>query len=350
MENLPLLKVISQKALPWAQQWDSSRFIVARATGKDLAGKHRLPEGVTLTPNKPGPSVAIRGPRTSRQSGSSLRRWPESRLESKRVPLLACTIRGTADLRFGDYILHCPEGRFILQPPGVPAYDGHLPHLEGERRQREMCQLLTLAPWNEYTVRCWMCESKGDKHRTLGNYYIHNQAALTFLKAINDEGDAQRNGYETVCQALLVALLSIVLRELQAGNYVQWISPESRLPEHINAGDAIAGAQQYMKANLSEPLTIESVAHQVFLSRSLFARRFHAETGNTFTEYLTQCRLAQAKKLLCETDWPILSVGRAVGLKPSRLLKIFHIYEGTSPGQFRYNSTEKRNVDDTTSG
>jgi AraC-like DNA-binding protein len=345
MSDTLFVKMLSQKALPWAGQWDVLRFIVARAARREVV-KQRLPDGVATSSNKPGPSIAVRGPRFNSQSGLRLRRWPQAGLESKRVPLLTCTIQGQADLRFGDYILHCPEGQFILQPPRVPAYDGSHPHLEGERRELARCQMLTFSPWNEYTVHCWMCESQGENHRTLANYYINNRQALLHLKAINDEGEAQRSGYETVCRGLLVAFISIVHRELTEGNYVQWIAPESRSSDRIKVGDPLIGAQQYIKANLSEPLTIERVAHEVFLSRSLFARRFRAECGKTFTEYLTECRLAQAKILLSETDWPIASVGRAVGLKSSRLLEIFHLHMGTSPGRFRENIWQQRKVDD----
>jgi AraC-like DNA-binding protein len=332
MNDSLLLKMLADRALPWAEQWETSRFIVASPAQKEL---QKLPEGVTISPHNPGPSVAVRGPRVNSQAKFILRRWPRAGLDSKRIPLLVCTIQGHADLHLGNYVLHCPEGCFVLQPPGVPAYDGSRSHLEGEHRQRGMCRILSLSPWNEYTVRCWVCESKGKYHHTLVNYYIHNRQALAHLKAISDEGVARRDDYERVCRGLLVALFSIVRREVKEGNYVQWIAPENKPPDHLQSRDPVVGAQQYIKAHLSEPLTIERVAHEVFISRSLFARRFRAETGKTFVEYLTECRMAQIEMLLRETDWPIVAVGRAVGLKSSRMLEIFHNHHGMSPGQFR---------------
>lgn len=338
--------MLSEKALPWAEQWDASRLIVARNSLKELRAHEKLPDDATTSSPKPGPGVAVRGPRGTSQAKFILRRWPQAGLDSKRIPLIACTIQGVADLRLADYILHCPEGRFILQPPGVPAYDGSHPHLEGTRRQAGMCRMLTFAPWNDYTIHCWMCESKGEYHHTLANYYIHSRQALAHLKELSDEGVAQRGDYGRVCQGLMVVLLSLMQREVLAGNYVQWVSPNSELADNLKTGDPIVGAQHFIKAHLSEPLTIERVAHEVFLSRSLFARRFHAETKKTFIEYLTECRLAQIEMLLRETDWPVGAIGGAVGLKSSRLLEVFHRRHGMSPGRFRSQIAKNSNGDD----
>lgn len=325
-------------------------MVVARASEKELLARGRPPEAVRISPIRYDSQLPLRGPHVKKESGAILRSWPEAGLNVKRVLLVVCTVQGQADLRFGDYILHCPEGHFVLQPPGVPAYDGSHPHLEGTRRDHETCQLLSFAPWNEYTIRCWMCESRGDSHRTLVNYYVHSRQAVMHLRAINEEGLAQRGDFETICRALLVALFSIIRRELREGNFVQWIEPENRLPENLRADDAIAGAQKYMRANLSESLTIEQVAHEVFLSRSLFAKKFHEETGKTFIEYLTECRLAQAQILLRETDWPIMGVGRAVGLKPARLLEIFRAHLGVSPSGYREAHFKDKKMDDSEPG
>lgn len=49
-----------------------------------------------------------------------------------------------------------------------------------------------------------------------------------------------------------------------------------------------------MQAHLDEPLTLESVARHMFLSRAQFARRARRQAGKTFITYLTERRLEAA--------------------------------------------------------
>ena len=67
----------------------------------------------------------------------------------------------------------------------------------------------------------------------------------------------------------------------------------------------ISAAQQYIKEHLDENLTQDKVAQVVRLSRTQFIRRFREESGQTFNQFVTACRLAQAKVLLQETEFTI---------------------------------------------
>jgi two-component system response regulator YesN len=102
------------------------------------------------------------------------------------------------------------------------------------------------------------------------------------------------------------------------------------------AGQGIARSQDYIRTNLQSHLTMESVARVWHMSRSEFARRFRAETGHAFTEYLTEQRMQLAKTLLLtETDWPVQTVARAVGITSAHLRDIFVRQVQMSPSQFR---------------
>ncbi len=80
-----------------------------------------------------------------------------------------------------------------------------------------------------------------------------------------------------------------------------------------------------------------NVAQTVYLSRAQFARKFSAETGQTFTGFVTACRLQEARKLLAETNWPITAISEVVGMTPAHLRNLFTEHTGMSPGEFRRN-------------
>ncbi|WP_162878478.1 helix-turn-helix domain-containing protein, partial [Klebsiella pneumoniae] len=60
----------------------------------------------------------------------------------------------------------------------------------------------------------------------------------------------------------------------------------------------IERAKRYIKTHYCEQITLEQTAAYVDLSPTYFTKRFKDETGLTFKEYVTACRLDKIKKLL----------------------------------------------------
>lgn len=65
--------------------------------------------------------------------------------------------------------------------------------------------------------------------------------------------------------------------------------------------------------NPSFPWSLESLAKEAGLSRTLFANKFKALVGATPMEYVTQWRILKAKELLMKTKEPIANVAEQVG-------------------------------------
>ena len=62
-------------------------------------------------------------------------------------------------------------------------------------------------------------------------------------------------------------------------------------------------AKEYVKKNYgNNELTLNMVASHVGISTSYFSTIFRQETGNSFTEYLTEIRMEKAKELLYNTS------------------------------------------------
>lgn len=98
---------------------------------------------------------------------------------------------------------------------------------------------------------------------------------------------------------------------------------------------AVLAACEYMKSHLMDPLTRDFVAEKVFLTPCYFSSMFKKATGKGFNEYLTELRIAQAKKLLAK-NLPIREVGYAVGFRDSRYFSdVFRKATGYLPSQYR---------------
>jgi AraC-like DNA-binding protein len=72
---------------------------------------------------------------------------------------------------------------------------------------------------------------------------------------------------------------------------------------------------RYILDNSKRQITLEEVAEQAYMSKEAFCRFFKLRTRKTFTQYVQQLRITEAKKLLLETDLSISQVSYQVGFQ-----------------------------------
>jgi len=95
-------------------------------------------------------------------------------------------------------------------------------------------------------------------------------------------------------------------------------------------------AVRYINAYCTQPLTLESIAERVHLNTSYFCTIFKKETGQNFSDYLTGCRIKEAKRLLRESSLRISQICSAVGYTDYKYFsKIFKKSVGMNPSAYR---------------
>ena len=95
-------------------------------------------------------------------------------------------------------------------------------------------------------------------------------------------------------------------------------------------------AKAYMDAAYGKDITLEQVAERVGLSPAYFSKVFKQETGQGFAEYLTQLRIAAAKKYLAETRESVKSIAALVGYQDEKYFsKVFKKAVGIKPTVYR---------------
>ena len=95
-------------------------------------------------------------------------------------------------------------------------------------------------------------------------------------------------------------------------------------------------AQQFIRQNYASALDLETVARNAGLSPVYFSAIFKKEMGIGFSDYLNQCRIEQAKRLLESTGWKILAVSKAVGFSSPRYFsRVFQNLVGIRPSEYR---------------
>ncbi|MFV5996997.1 helix-turn-helix domain-containing protein [Streptomyces sp. NPDC056231] len=93
---------------------------------------------------------------------------------------------------------------------------------------------------------------------------------------------------------------------------------------------------RYIAEHFREPLTVADIAGAAQLHPNYAMTQFRKVVRTTVSDYLTQCRLAEARRLLVTTDLPVNDVASAAGFgSVSRFYTAFTSACGTPPAAFR---------------
>ena len=104
---------------------------------------------------------------------------------------------------------------------------------------------------------------------------------------------------------------------------------------HRNETQVIPQVIRYITEHFSEPLTLEDIAAEFFVSKSYLNRHFKAYTNSTVYAYIMALRLPHARRMLRE-GIPAVEAGRECGFSDySTFYKAFKTQTGLSPQQFK---------------
>ena len=105
---------------------------------------------------------------------------------------------------------------------------------------------------------------------------------------------------------------------------------------HGRHEETVATAVRYLEEHFAEPVRIEQVAAQVFLSPDRFTEVFTRAMGRTPRDYLKHLRLERAKSLLQEDRLSIAQIGLVSGFSdPAYFARVFKETVGISPRLWR---------------
>lgn len=343
-----LIDLLQAKIMPWVQHRGIEYIFTAYPSWKSLQRSDpALP---------PGTSVSYKGlqeervaPRNRRgYSGFKIEqhRWPKSRLVSANTPKLCFITEGPVAFQIADYIFHCEAGHGVLLPAGTPNPDGELSILDRAREHYNRCETLMIMPYRG-SLNCWstlqIFDDKGEFKRRSDTVSVTQSLVPPHLHRLVDETLHRQLNWETICNAHLLTIASLLHRELKE---LPVITGGDELPEESpkrteqGRRHAIAQAEEYINANLRRPLTIEQVAQHVYMSRTTFTEQFRARTGKTFSEYLNDRRFEEVCHLLKGSDLAIGQICHQVGIKERSLRYLVQKRTGLSPGELRHRRRE----------
>lgn len=102
----------------------------------------------------------------------------------------------------------------------------------------------------------------------------------------------------------------------------------------------INAAVNFIVQNVSRPLSMKDLAHQLGMSERMFTRFFRAATGNSFTDFVNRLRINKACQLLMETERYVTNICYDAGFNNvANFNRRFLEFKGMTPKQFRQQAS-----------
>jgi AraC-like DNA-binding protein len=162
-------------------------------------------------------------------------------------------------------------------------------------------------------------------HLPVSDPLLHH-ITLVLQAEIDAEGVVGHLFAESLTNALAVHLLR---------RYVASRSPAGACPGRLSM-PKLRRTTSYIEAHLARELSVTELAAVAQTSPAYFARLFRQATGQTPHQYVIRCRIERAKRLLMETEWPIIEISHHVGFTDqSYFTAVFRKHVTTTPKAYR---------------
>ncbi len=137
-------------------------------------------------------------------------------------------------------------------------------------------------------------------------------------------------------QRFQLAILLLSILDQSGENLVPLNRPALARGLSERDGKRMDEVMQFIFEESARPITLQEVADRASLSKEAFCRFFKLRTRKTFTQYLQQVRVSQAKKLLIQSDLGISEIAFQVGFENlSYFNRSFKAITGKTPKSWR---------------
>lgn len=236
--------------------------------------------------------------------------------------------KGCGTVMVGDTVYDAIPGHMYLVPPMVmheitPFEALRLAEVKFVVRREDLDRCLKQLP----------AESVIDESTTL---------RLTMKELIREGLTDNIYSYEATNAALYLFLIRLIRKAGIEVPHKPWRSFYFDTPKHRNAGEdgerdaEFAMLLHYIEHNLSDRITLDSLAARVHFDKSYLTARFRDSLGASPMRYVNHLRMERAKSLLATTDDSITQIAKAVGFSSIHYFsRYFKEKEGVTPIEYR---------------
>jgi len=116
--------------------------------------------------------------------------------------------------------------------------------------------------------------------------------------------------------------------------YLEWLMRATK-PVDALRNNAVQMVLDRVRNDYSHPWSIDALAEEIHVNASYLSHLFKEHTGQCFTDYLAELRIAHAMELIRTTDMSLAQIGEQVGYSdPNYFSRVFKKRKGIGPREF----------------
>ncbi|MFC4598713.1 response regulator [Cohnella hongkongensis] len=198
-------------------------------------------------------------------------------------------------------------------------------------------------------------EKRFFEHIRLGQWERIEADVLNFVRSCENEGADLLQAQQRVLELLWI--VSRVMLEMgvetdtpiysfQAQDYRQLIAEAGLLVERMRQAheerqaalepDTVRLIERYIAEHSHEDITLEAIGRRFDLSPYSISKMFKEQLGVNYIDFLTECRIDKAKRLMTDPDKSLKEITFEVGYHdPNYFSKVFRKTCGVTPTEYR---------------
>ncbi len=265
---------------------------------------------------------------------------PQAHSHAHDFLVLAYFERGGGSLRLGNREWRVEEGDAYIIAPGEGVGGGDASGLEESEGWGAFFPIEVLGPqapgaflsWRTHPLLFPFVRGAGGGAQRLQVPSEDRPSWSERFSALELELRQRRDGYREAVLAHLTLLL------VGVGRLASDVVGELRLRDE----PLLAEVFGFIEEHYSEPISLKDVAQSVSVSPGHLTTVVRRKTGRTVLEWIGERRMAEARRLLVETDLAVEEVGRRVGYgDPVYFVRCFRRAHGTTPLGWRRAGARK---------
>lgn len=149
----------------------------------------------------------------------------------------------------------------------------------------------------------------------------------SYLSEMLRECDSQALGYETLSSNLLMSLITLIYRIIDAEHQFQSLKGKNELTIRT---------KEFIDNNFTQSISLKEIADTLYISQHYLSRLFKKDLGDSPVNYLITRRIEEAKRLLAESSAPVHEVAASVGYSNDKYFSmLFKKVTGITPSAYR---------------
>ena len=126
------------------------------------------------------------------------------------------------------------------------------------------------------------------------------------------------------------------ITNLQYNMVLDFADRMSRIRQGEKPTQLTISVSNYVRRHISEKISVEDIAKELFMSRPYLSAKFSHEAGMSLTDFILKQKTEEAKRLLRYSDKSAAAISSYLGFSlQSHFSRVFRKYSGKTPAEYR---------------